>query len=125
MRLLLDTHALLWWLADDPSLCGAARRAIEDPSNMVYVSAVSIWEISIKRGLGKLSIPDDWFEVLSQEALRRIPITWDHAAAVSKLPDIHRDPFDRLLAVQAKAEELIVVTRDDVFARYDLPILKA
>ena len=125
MRLLLDTHVLLWWLDDSAALSEEARRAIGDPENLVYVSAVSIWEVVIKRALGKLDIPTKWADALTEEPFRRLPMTWEHALEVRNLPDVHRDPFDRLLIAQAKVEDLTFVTGDEVLLRYRIATLKA
>lgn len=118
MRLLLDTHVLLWWLADAPELEARARAAIADAANLVYVSAVSVWEIEIKRALGKLRVPADWAKSLNEGAFRRLPVTWEHALRVARLPPIHRDPFDRLLVAQAHVERLTLVTGDATVRRY-------
>ena len=125
MQLLLDTRVLLWWLTDDPALSARARDAIADAKNVVHVSAVSLWEIVIKRSLGKLELPDDWAEVLAREPMRRLPVTWDHALRVATLPDVHRDPFDRLLIAQALVEDLVLVTGDELLARYSVAVLGA
>lgn len=123
MKLLLDTHVVLWWLADDPALKSDARSAISETSNLVYVSAVSLWEIVIKQGLGKLRIPADWADVLMREPFRQLSINCRHALTVAKLPAIHKDPFDRLLLAQCLDEELTLVTHDATLQRYDVPIL--
>jgi PIN domain nuclease of toxin-antitoxin system len=121
VRLLLDTHALLWWLLDDPALPGTTRRAIEK-AETVYVSSASIWEVAIKQRLGKL--PELALSVAELPALvlqcrfAPLPITDRHAAAVALLPAHHRDPFDHLLIAQAQLEKLAVVTRDNRFAAY-------
>ena len=120
MKLLLDTHVLLWWLADDPTLSPVHRSAIADPANVVYVSAASAWEISIKRALGKLVAPEDLTGALMESELEQLPITVAHAEAVGPLPMHHRDPFDRMLIAQAQVEGLAVVTGDPVFGRYDV-----
>ncbi len=125
MRILLDTHVLLWWLDDNPALSGRAREAISDGSNIVYVSAATIWEIVIKQALGKLVIPPDWVAAVHQEGFRRLSITWDHALQVARLPELHRDPFDRLLVAQAVVEGLVLVTNDDRLAGYPATILEA
>ena len=125
MRVLLDTHVLLWWLADDDCLSPQERQEISEPHNMVYVSAASIWEIAIKRKLGKLEIPDSWFEAIAEEPFRRLPITWEHAVHAGSLPEVHRDPFDRLLIAQALDEDLTVLTRDKIFGRYGVSVLQA
>lgn len=121
MRLLLDTHALLWWLLDDPALPGRARRAIEK-AEVVYVSSASVSEIAVKQRLGKLperslsvaELP----ELIAQCRFAPLPITDRHAAGVAALPHHHRDPFDHLLIAQSQAEKLVLVTRDERFATY-------
>jgi PIN domain nuclease of toxin-antitoxin system len=118
MRLLLDTHVLLWWLKGAPELQPALREAIADPANLVYVSAVSIWEIEIKRALHKLQMPANWLDVVADEGFRRLPVTWEHAGHVARLPAIHRDPFDRMLVAQAMIEKLVLVTDDATVRRY-------
>lgn len=124
MKLLLDTHVLLWWLSDDPALVAEARDAIAKPDNLVYVSTVSVWEILVKRVLGKLDIPDEWTESLVEESFRRLPITWEHALHLARLPELHRDPFDRLLIAQAIVEDLVIVTHDDAILRYGTAALR-
>jgi PIN domain nuclease of toxin-antitoxin system len=122
MKVLLDTHVLLWWLFDDPALSQPARDAIRDPGNSVLVSAASAWEISTKHRLGKL--PEAGEAVGNLPALLRsarmeaLPITVEHALAAGALPGPHRDPFDRMLIAQSRLEDLPVVTADPVFGRY-------
>jgi PIN domain nuclease of toxin-antitoxin system len=118
MRLLLDAHALLWWLADDPSLDRNARDLIADPTNEVIVSAVTIWEIAIKRAIGKLSAPDGLAAVLERSGFIEAPVTAADAERAGGLEAIHRDPFDRMLVAQAGRLRAVVVTRDPVFVRY-------
>lgn len=125
MRLLLDTHVLLWWLEDSPRLGREARKAIAAPRNMIYVSAVSVWEMVLKCAMNKLELPDDWEQALTEEAFRPLPVTWQHAIAIVRLPDLHRDPFDRLLLAQATIEGLTLVTHDEAILRYNVPLLKA
>ena len=124
MRLLLDTNVLLWWLDDAPRLAGEARERIADPRTIVYASAVTAWEITIKRALGKLEIPEGWSEVVMAEPIRRLFVTWEHTLEVGSLPDLHSDPFDRLLVAQARVEEMTLVTGDDIVTRYDVKTLK-
>lgn len=122
MRLLLDTHAFLWWIEDAAKLSRKARSAIVDPDNECFLSLVSCWEMAIKISLGKLRlstglerfVPDQ----LVTNAFREQPIHFRHVARVATLPFHHRDPFDRLLAAQAIEEELAIVSADAVFRKY-------
>ncbi|MEX0658472.1 MAG: type II toxin-antitoxin system VapC family toxin [Egibacteraceae bacterium] len=125
MNLLLDTHALLWALADEPTLANGARDAITDGRNRVLVSTVSVWEIVIKKALGKLHAPDDLPQQLTSARLEPLEITITHALAVGDLPDHHTDPFDRMLVAQARTEGLTLVTRDARIAQYDVAVLPA
>lgn len=122
MRLLLDTHALLWWLFDDPKLSAVARKAIADPDAEVMTSAASGWEIATKHRLGKLPEAGDAIHKLPA-LLRRgrisvLAISLEHGVAAGDLPGPHRDPFDRMLIAQARLEKLAVVTTDRVFKDY-------
>lgn len=121
MRLLLDTHILLWWLSDDRKLAKQAREIIANPDNDVLVSSASAWEISIKTALGRLEIElDDIEEAVVKSGFRALPIGFRHALTAGRLPAVHRDPFDRMLVAQASVEELRVVSHDRVFERYGL-----
>jgi PIN domain nuclease of toxin-antitoxin system len=122
MRLLLDTHALLWWLADE-GLTDRARDAIADPANLVMVSAASAWEITIKKALGKLSAPDDLERQVEVSGFTPLPISVVHGLAAGRLHRHHDDPFDRMLIAQAFAEGLTVVTHDKRFADYNVAML--
>ncbi len=121
MRLLLDSHALIWWMIDEP-IAEPAIEAIADPTHTVMVSPASVWEIGIKVKLGKLRV-----EVPMAAAVRRLftelAVTLEHGEAAAALPLHHRDPFDRLLIAQAMVEDLTIVTRDAMFARYDVKVL--
>jgi PIN domain nuclease of toxin-antitoxin system len=121
-RLLVDTHALLWWLADDASLSPTARDAIADPTNEPLVSAASVWEIAIKRGLGKLVAPDDLPDRIADEGFAWLQITAQHAWHVRDLPMYHGDPFDRLLVAQALIERVPIVTTDARFGEYGVDV---
>jgi PIN domain nuclease of toxin-antitoxin system len=125
MILILDAHALLWWLRDEPSLNRAARASIADPANDVVVSAATIWELEIKRAMGKLEAPDDLLELLEAEEFDCIPIHGDDAIRAARLPIHHRDPFDRMILAQALRLDAIVVSRDRAFDAYDVPVLRA
>lgn len=120
MRLLLDTHVLLWWLADDQRLGEAARAALADATNRVWVSAVSIWEVRIKQRIGKLELPPSFADAVASSGFDDLAFTSTHAHAVERLPDHHRDPFDRALIAQAKIEDLTLVTADARLAAYDV-----
>ena len=122
-RLLLDTHVLLWWLGDDPSLGGKAKASIMDSYNEVYVSAATAWEISIKKVLGKLKAPDDMDTIVEDEKFIKLPITLYHGQMAGMLSLHHRDPFDRMLIAQAQAEGLTIVTSDGIFSRYGVRIM--
>lgn len=124
MRLLLDTSALLWWLADE-GLAVQARDAIADPENLVAVSAVSAWEISIKKALGKLSAPDDLEHQVEAGGFTPLPVTFAHGVAEGQLARHHDDPFDRMLIAQAVAEGLTIVTRDKRFSDYNVALMPA
>ena len=122
MNLLLDTHAVLWWLADT-ELSAEARSAIADADRVVAVSAASVWEISIKRRLGKLEAPAQVVEAIAASRFEPLAITLDHADAAGALPQHHRDPFDRMLVAQARVEGLTLVTRDPAIGAYDVDTL--
>jgi len=124
MNLLLDTHVLLWWMDDDPTLLQGAREAVADGGNMVFVSAATIWEIRIKHALGKLEIPVNFREVLEQQAFEMLSISADHAHRIGELPMHHRDPFDRMLIAQALVEGFTLITRDTRFKQYGVPTLR-
>jgi len=121
VNLLLDTHALLWWLADS-ELTASAFEAIADPGNVVLVSAISVWEIGIKRSLGTLAAPEGIIDAISDSGFEPLPIAFSHARAAGDLPKHHRDPFDRMLIAQAMTDGLQVVTRDSAFEDYDVEI---
>ncbi|HVO91795.1 MAG TPA: type II toxin-antitoxin system VapC family toxin [Terriglobales bacterium] len=121
MRLLLDTHILLWWMSDDHKLTKHARDIIANSDNDVLVSSASAWEISIKAALGRLEIElDDLEEAIVKNGFRPLPIGLRHALTIGRLPNIHRDPFDRMLVAQASVEELRLLSHDRVFERYGL-----
>ncbi len=122
MRLLLDTHAFLWWVNDAPELSPKARKAIADPGNDCLLSLASCWEIAIKASIGKLKLSGavERFipEQLAANHFGRLDIDFRHVARVAAMPFHHRDPFDRLLAAQAEEEKLVIVSADAVFQAY-------
>ena len=123
VRLLLDTHILLWWLTDGSRIPQESREVIRDGKNQVFISSASAWEIAIKRGLGKLRVPGDLKEQVQTARFEVLNVTIDHALAVSDLPAHHSDPFDRILVAQALVEDLTMVTRDPKIHRYDVAVL--
>ena len=124
MKLLLDTHAVFWWLRDDPELSQQAREAIGDIANAAYASACVGYEIAYKQKFGRLAaLPENLSRRLLLEGIGTLPISLDHALAAAQLPGPHRDPWDRIMMAQALAEDLTVVTVDPVFADYGVPVL--
>lgn len=123
MDVLVDTHVVIWWVEDDPALSVRARELLGDPSSRLLVSDVCLWEIAIKRALGKLRADDDLPGILDEEGFTRLPIAREHVWAVADLPAHHRDPFDRLLVSQARREGLPVLSADPVFVRYGVPVV--
>lgn len=126
MRLLLDTHAFLWWASNAPQLPERTRSLIGDPDAAVFVSAASAWEAAIKAGRGLLEVPAD-LGGLSASQLERhnfsaLPVSFAHAVAVRDLPPHHKDPFDRLLVAQARVEGLTLVSADPLLTPYGVPI---
>ena len=117
MKLLLDTHVLLWALVDDPRLTSSQVNAIENGN--IYLSAASIWEIGIKNALGKLDVPGNFTEAIANAGCRQLPISWAHARAAAALPMHHSDPFDRMIIAQAMLEDLTVLSSDTKFRAYE------
>jgi PIN domain nuclease of toxin-antitoxin system len=122
MQALLDTHALLWWLSDEPALTKAARKIIGDTNNLIFVSAASAWEIATKVRLGKLptaaDLAADFAGHLEREGFQMLAISWDHAIRAGLLPGPHRDPFDRMLVAQAQAENIPILSNEALFDTY-------
>ncbi len=126
MRLLLDTHAFLWFVAGDKRLSPSAQRAMERAGAELVLSAASVWEMAIKLRLGRLSLPEPleiYIAEKMQAGLQLLPVEWEHAARVATLPLHHRDPFDRLLVCQALVEKLPVVTADAMFHAYGAQVI--
>ncbi len=122
-RYLLDTHILIWWLYDLPQLHSTYRKVIENEENDIIVSTASLWEIEIKRALGKLVIDGSYYEAIKQNGFTFLPIFPTHTLALRDLPNIHKDPFDRMLIAQTICEKLIFITDDKLIARYPITIL--
>jgi PIN domain nuclease of toxin-antitoxin system len=129
VRFLLDTHVWLWAVSAPERLGDQAREVLTAADNELLLSAASVWEISIKVGLGKLTLPEppDLFVPgrMARDRITALPVTVTHALAVANLPFVHRDPFDRMLVAQAKTEDLPFLTADPVFLRYDVEVLPA
>ena len=118
MRLLLDSHTLLWGLDDNPRLGPYARAAVRSPDNEVFVSVASVWELAMKRASGRLDAPDNLLGACEEQGFALVPIEPFHAEQAASLPMHHRDPFDRMLVAQAQAEGLTIVTADATLLRY-------
>lgn len=122
MQILLDTHAFLWWIEDDPQLSDVARATIEDGAHELFFSAASGWEIAIKSQIGKLHIPDNLEQFITEQLYRNnfavLPIQLSHTLHVHALPLLHRDPFDRILIAQSTIEEMPILTIDSQISQY-------
>lgn len=123
MKLLLDTHAALWFLSGDDRLSENARRHLTDDTNRVLLSAAVVWEIVIKRSLGKLVVPDEYLSLLLGAGVQPLAVSVEHASAVEHLPLHHRDPFDRMLVSQATIEGGALISRDDALRPYDVTLI--
>lgn len=121
MRVLLDTHVLLWAVLNDPRLTMAQAQAISQGE--VYLSSASVWEIGIKRAIGKLDVPEDLFEIAVDAGCRPLPISWTHAEAAAALPLHHSDPFDRMLVAQARCEGVSLASSDAKLGAYDVTLI--
>ena len=124
-RLLLDTHVFVWCLAEVSKLAEGARAVIVDPRNEVFVSAITGWEITVKRAKGRMTAPDDLLSMIDDRGFTHLPLTFHHAEQAGRLPMHHRDPFDRFLIAQAQAEGLVLVTRDARIPLYGIRTMAA
>lgn len=124
MKLLLDTHALVWWLTDNPRLSNTAREAIADPTNIVLASPASGYEIADQERQGRLAggVAQDLGPALRATQIRVLPLSLEHAAVAGALPGPHRDPWDRLIMAQARVDRLTIVSSEAVFQDYGLPV---
>ena len=127
MRLLLDTHTFIWWDSDLTQLSPTALSALRDPANEVFLSVVSVWEMAIKSDLGKLTLRLPLADIVTEQranGIHILPVELTHVLGVVGLPAVHKDPFDRLLAAQAVAEGMDLVTADPVFAHYPVRLVR-
>ena len=122
MKYILDTHILLWWLSDSKNLSLKIREKITNPNNIIYVSAISIWEIEIKKSLGKLQAPEIDVKIITACQFKELPVHIKHILALKELPNHHNDPFDRLLICQSIVEKATLITGDKLMAKYKLNI---
>jgi PIN domain nuclease of toxin-antitoxin system len=125
VRILLDTHVAFWWFNDVDRVGDDARVAIQDSSNDVWMSAASVWEVGIKRAVGRLEIPTPLDEAARETGVMELAVTWAHARTAAELPLLHGDPFDRMLVAQAQLEELVLLTRDPLVRQYDVATMPA
>ena len=127
MKVLLDTHAFLWLITDDDRLSENARQTFLNTGNSLFFSAASLWEICIKKSLGKISLKDGWFQTIQAEmetnTIQWLPIEMTHCAEVTELPFHHRDPFDRMLIAQAIVEEMKLLSRDSPLSNYAIELI--
>ena len=125
MRLLLDTHVAVWFFEDPSLIADDARGAIEDPDNIAYLSAASVWEWALKHARGRIHMPGEMVEGAILAGFAELPVTWAHGRSAAALPRFHGDPFDRMLVAQALSEDLVLVTRDRTLARYEVATMAA
>jgi PIN domain nuclease of toxin-antitoxin system len=123
VRLLIDTHVLIWWREDSPRVSARVRQEITDPTNEICVSVVSLWEIVLKRSSGRLQFPDDLEQVVREESFTLVPIDYRHLRTAEGLAWFHRDPFDRMMIAQALAEGIPIATADRHFAAYGVQVV--
>lgn len=125
MNYLLDTHVILWWLTTPKELSGKAHKIISDKENTIFASSVSLWEMSIKKSLGRLTLPRNILEVMHSEGFTILSIGPEEALGICDLPMLHQDPFDRMLVMQAKMHDLVLLTRDKNVMSYPVITIKA
>jgi PIN domain nuclease of toxin-antitoxin system len=123
LKLLLDTHAALWWLTGDERFGREAERQLIDDTNQILLSAAVVWEVAIKRSLGKLQAPEDFAPMLLGAGIQALAVSLEHAGSVEHLPWHHRDPFDRMLVAQASIEKAAVVSRDEALRPYGVTLI--
>jgi PIN domain nuclease of toxin-antitoxin system len=125
MRILIDTHILIWWLDDNDRLSTPIRKRIANPDNQIFISAISIFEISMKMSLGKLSLGDSLEKQLQINAIDTLPFSLNHALTAETLPWHHRDPFDRMLIAQSLSEKMPIISCDEQFIPYNISLIRA
>lgn len=125
MNYLLDTHVILWWLTTPEIIKKKARDLIQDKSNLIFVSSASFWEMALKKSIGKLTLPHNLLEATVAEGFKFLPIMPDEALGVVDLPFLHADPFDRLLIIQAKWHDLVLITSDSKMIQYPVVSIEA
>ncbi len=123
MRYLLDTHIILWWLYDDPKLSRRHVQIISEPDNHIIVSVASLWEIEIKRAVGKLVVDSGYLEAIKSDGLELLSIHPSHIVGLRSLSQYHNDPIDRMIIAQAQAECMILLTADKMVKKYDVEII--
>jgi PIN domain nuclease of toxin-antitoxin system len=122
---LLDTHVILWWLTDPQKLSIKGHQIMADRNNVIYVSSISFWEMSIKSSLGRLSLPHNILTILQADGFKTLPLIPEESLSVIDLPKLHQDPFDRILIAQAKYNNFILITRDEKILEYPIATLTA
>jgi PIN domain nuclease of toxin-antitoxin system len=125
MQFLLDTHVILWWFIDPKKISPKANKIIKDKSNTIFLSSVSFWEMAIKKSLGRLTLPHNLLEAVTAESFKILPILPEEGLGVADLPLLHSDPFDRILIIQAKLNDLILITHDTKIAEYPVITIAA
>lgn len=122
-KYLVDTHIFIWWMTNSPRLSSKVKKLISDSKNEMYLSIASIWEMAIKIGNKKLDLPNGWQETFKKSNFAVLQIRLPHAFAVSNLPQIHKDPFDRMLIAQSKTEKMTLITTDPTMEKYKVKII--
>lgn len=124
MKYLLDTHIILWWLTEPEKITPKTRKIISDKNNQIYTSSVSFWEMAIKKSIGRLTLTSNILDILLGEGFKMLPLTPEESLSVADLPLIHQDPFDRMLVMQAKLNDLVLITHDKKIMDYPVTTLK-
>ncbi|CAN5389474.1 type II toxin-antitoxin system VapC family toxin [soil metagenome] len=125
MQYLLDTHIILWWFTHPEKIKPNARNIICDKTNTVFLSSASFWEMAIKKTLGRLTLPHNLIETVALEGFKILPILPEEGLGVADLPLLHADPFDRLLIIQAKLHDLVLITQDEKIQQYPVITLNS